>query len=108
MVARTAYTQLYYSIGLLLACTAVMLLMYWLPLFGLFYIQGTVQFLNIMTYAIMMIAYMPTLRFYSLSPLWSLLMPVIASLFLLMTWTSAIRFWKGERSRWKGRIYQNI
>ena len=107
MVARTAYTQLFYSIGLLLACTIIMLLMYWLPMFGLFFYQGTAQFLNIMSFTIMMIAYMPTLRFYSLSPLWSLLMPVIAGLFLLMTWTSAIRFWKGERSRWKGRIYQN-
>lgn len=37
---------------------------------------------------------------------WALSMLVIAGLYLLMTWTSAIRYWRGERSRWKGRIYQ--
>jgi hopene-associated glycosyltransferase HpnB len=108
MVARTAYSQLHYSMGLLWACTSIMLLMYWLPLYGLFNSQWLVQIFSISSYIIMVFAYLPTLRFYSLSPFLSLLMPMIAGLFLLMTWTSAIRFWKGERSRWKGRIYQNI
>jgi hypothetical protein len=37
---------------------------------------------------------------------WALGLPLIAALFLAMTWTSAIRYWRGERTRWKGRIYQ--
>jgi hypothetical protein len=32
-------------------------------------------------------------------------MPVIAILYLMMTWTSALRYFAGERSRWKGRSY---
>jgi hypothetical protein len=26
--------------------------------------------------------------------------------FLAMTWTSAFRYWRGERTCWKGRVYQ--
>ena len=29
-----------------------------------------------------------------------------ACLFLAMTWTSARRYWSGERSRWKNRSYE--
>ena len=33
------------------------------------------------------------------------LTPLGASLYLAMTWSSAIRYWRGMRSRWKGRVY---
>ena len=106
MVARTAYTQLFYSVWLLLACTLLMLVMYWLPLVGLLFFQGIPQFLCLFSLGVMVIAYMPTLMFYSLSPVWSFAMPAIVVIYLMMTWTSAIRYWRGERSRWKGRVYQ--
>lgn len=51
------------------------------------------------------ISYLPTLLYYRLSPLWALLLPIIATLYLAMTWTSAMRYWRGIRSRWKGRTY---
>ncbi len=106
MVARTAYTQLYYSLFLLLACTAIMLLMYWWPIVAVFYYPGAATLLNLLSFLIMMALFLPTLRFYSFNPLWALLMPLIAGLYLMMTWTSAIRYWSGEKSRWKGRSYQ--
>ncbi len=56
-------------------------------------------------YLLMALLYLPVLHFYRLSAMWALLMPVIGTLFLAMTWTSAIRYWRGERSRWKGRRY---
>jgi hopene-associated glycosyltransferase HpnB len=108
MVARTAYTQLYYSVTLLLICTFSMLIMYCLPLFGLFYFQGESALLSFLAVLLMVLIYSPILRFYALNPAWGLTLPLIASLYLLMTWTSAIRYWKGERSRWKGRVYQKI
>ena len=40
-----------------------------------------------------------------MSPLWLVLTPLGASLYLAMTWSSAIRYWRGMRSRWKGRVY---
>lgn len=107
MVARTAYSQLFYSIVLLMLCTMTLILMYGVPVVGMFCFSGLALNLSLLAALIMTAVYIPTLRFYSLSPVWSLAMPIIASLYLLMTWTSAWRFWNGERSRWKGRIYQN-
>ncbi len=106
MVARTAYTQLYYSVALLLVCTVIMLLMYWWPLLAVFMTSGVALILNSLSLLIMAILFLPTLKFYAFNPLWALSMPLIAALYLMMTWTSAIRYWRGERSRWKGRSYQ--
>ena len=106
MVARTAYTQLFYSNSLLLLCTLLMSLMYLLPCYGLVFFSGSAWFFSALAAFIMCGLYLPTLRFYTLNSVWALCMPVIAGLYLLMTWTSALRYWRGERSRWKGRIYQ--
>ena len=106
MVARTAYTQLYYSRLLLMLCTLIMLLMYWWPLMAVFWIETPGElFINGLSLSIMITLYLPTLFFYRLNPLWALTMPIVAALYLMMTWTSAIRYWRGERSRWKGRRY---
>mgnify|MGYP000978137129 CR=1 FL=1 len=50
----------------------------------------------------------PTIRYYDLHPLWILTLAPAACLFLAMTWTSAWRYWTGERSRWKSRSYDKI
>jgi len=53
----------------------------------------------------MVAAYLPTLRFYRLSPLWALLLPITGTLYLLMTIDSAWRYFRGVRSTWRGRVY---
>ena len=53
----------------------------------------------------MAIAYLPTLRLYKLSPLWSLSLPLIALFYNLMTIDSALRHWRGQGGGWKGRVY---
>jgi len=53
-------------------------------------------------------SYRPIVRFYSLNPLWIASLSIAACLFLAMTWTSAWRYWSGERSRWKSRSYDKI
>jgi len=103
MVARSAFTQLYYSTLLLLLVTAVFAAAYWLPLVALF-IPGA-RLLAAAGLGAMMLAYWPTLRYYRMSPLWLLLAPLGATLYLAMTWSSAIRYWRGVRSRWKDRVY---
>jgi hypothetical protein len=52
-------------------------------------------------------AYVPILRFYRQSPLWSLLMPVIGTLYLGMTVDSALRYHRGLRSSWRDRVYDS-
>ena len=104
MVARTAYTQLRYSPVLLLICTLLMALMFWMPIAGLggplaAQIAGAVGLVG------MAVCYMPTVRYYRLFSAWALTMPLIGTLFLGMTWHSALRDWGGRRSEWKGRVY---
>jgi hopene-associated glycosyltransferase HpnB len=105
MVARTAFTQLRYSVWILLGTTLVMTGMYVIPWLGLFSASSTTRALSLIGVSGMIASYLPTLLYYRRSILWSLMLPVIGSLYLLMTWTSAIRFWRGRRSEWKERVY---
>jgi hopene-associated glycosyltransferase HpnB len=106
MVARTAFAQLHHSVGLLVLCTLVMLLVYQVPVIMVVSSNILIRALSIVSLMILFLTYIPTLRFYHRSLAWALGLPLIAALFLAMTWTSAIRYWRGERTRWKGRVYQ--
>jgi hopene-associated glycosyltransferase HpnB len=105
MVARTAFHQLHYSITLLLLVTGIMLLMFLIPIIGLFFPSLMAGLAALCGLVAMMLGYIPTLRFYGLSWKWAFFMPLIGLLFLAMTWTSAIRFWQGKGAEWKGRAY---
>ncbi len=105
MVARSAFTQLGYSALLLLAVTAVFGLAYGAPLALLG--APHVWPLALTAWLAMTVSYLPMLRYYRMSPLWALLLPLSAALYLAMTWSSAIRFWRGVRSQWKGRVYNS-
>jgi hopene-associated glycosyltransferase HpnB len=105
MVARTAFTQLRYSVLLLLLTTLLMILVFWCPLFGLAHrpmIVTTASWLGLVS---MWAAYLPVVRFYRQSPFLVITLPFVALLYLSMTWSSAVRYWRGQRSQWKGRSY---
>ena len=106
MVARSAFAQLRCSAGLLVLCTLSMVLVYEFPAVLVASQNIPIRFFSLVSLAIMFLTYIPILRFYHRSWMWALGLPLIAALFLAMTWTSAIRYWRGERSRWKGRVYQ--
>src|SRR5262249_14826853 len=108
MVARTAFTQLRYSVWLLLATTFLMFFGFWMPLIGLFVVPAPVKGFAVIGVMAMMISYLPTLRYYRRSFFWALALPLIGGLYLLMTWSSAFRFWQGRRSEWKGRVYPRV
>lgn len=105
MVARTAFHQLRYSTLLLFLCTVMMIIVFWLPIAGVFIPSALSKIISSGALAAMALSYLPTLRFYRLSFGWALLLPVIATLYLAMTWTSAVRFWQGKGLEWKGRSY---
>jgi hopene-associated glycosyltransferase HpnB len=105
MVSRTAYTQLRYSVVILLATTCFMLIAFWGPFLAITTTPWLLKVLAFAGWCCMIGAYLPTIRFYRLSPLWTVTLPIIATLYLLMTWSSAIEYWKGRRSVWKGRVY---
>ena len=105
MVARTAFTQLGYSTAMLGLCSALLTLSFIVPTVGLLFGTGLVPFISFVALAAMGVSYFPTIHFYELCPAWVLTLPLAACLFLSMTWTSAVRYWRGERSRWKDRSY---
>ena len=105
MVSRSAYTQLRYSKFRLLACSLMMLLLFLVPVLVLVSAPPLAGGLALLTLAALFGSYLPTLRFYDLSPVWALALPMVACLFLAMTWDSAIRYWRGTRATWKGRSY---
>lgn len=104
MVARTAFSQLRYSFALLLVCTLLMVATFWGPVAGLFG-SAAGRLAATGALALMVATYTPLLRYYGLSPAWSLTLPLAATLYLGMTWGSAIRYLRGVRARWRGRQY---
>ena len=107
MVARTAFCQLRYSILLLVGTTAAMLTLFWLPIAGLAFPSSSARGISLGALAAMILTYLPTLRFYGRSKGWALALPLIATLYLAMTWSSMIRFWFGSGSSWKNRFYHH-
>jgi len=106
MVARSAFTQLRYSLLILLLTTFFIVTLFLVPFASWAAPARHVQALGLLAWAMMTASYLPTLRFYGLSLLWALSLPLVGVLYIGMTWSSALRYWRGERSRWKGRVYQ--
>lgn len=105
MVARSAFTQLRYSGGLLALCSGLMAILFVAPVAGIVVGAGAVAAWSAVAYLCMVCSYWPTLRYYRINALWAWAMPAVAALYLAMTWTSALRYWRGDRSRWKNRVY---
>jgi hypothetical protein len=105
MVSRTAYTQLRYSPTLLGLCTVLMMLAFWAPLAALLALPSWSAVAAASGLAAMALSYQPMLRFYGHSPLWALALPLVGTLYLAMTWSSAIDSWRGKGASWKGRHY---
>ena len=103
LISRTAFTQLNHSILLLLGTVLALSVTYLLPP-ALIFAGGRAAVLGGCAWALMSIAYWPTLRFYKLSPLWAPVLPVVALFYMIATLQSAIDYWQGRGGRWKGRI----
>ena len=105
MVARTAYTQLAYSPLMLLLCTLLMFAAFVFPLAAMLQNQLDVFFVGLITLCLQMICYLPTLRYYSMNPAYAFTLPLTGVLYLVMTWSSAYRYYFASGADWKGRHY---
>jgi hopene-associated glycosyltransferase HpnB len=108
MISRSAYAQLGYSPLLLVGTIAGLALTFLTPPLLALFADGFAQTIGIVTWALMALAFQPTLRFYGLSPLWGIALPVIALLYMLYTLDSAFQYWAGRGGSWKGRIQANV
>lgn len=103
MISRTAFYQLRHSGWLLMATVLGMAITFLGPpvlvCFG-----GWAALWGAAAWLMMSTAFWPTLRFYSRSPLWAPLLPVIAVFYTGATVHSAVRYWLGHGGDWKGRL----
>jgi hopene-associated glycosyltransferase HpnB len=103
LIARTAFTQLRYSPLLLLGTLLAMFLTYLAPVAILFAHQPAAQILGACTWLLMSLLYLPTIRFYRLSPAWAVTLPLVALFYAYATFLSAVRYYLGRGAQWKGR-----
>jgi hopene-associated glycosyltransferase HpnB len=127
MVSRSAFTQLKYSAALLLVTTLLMAAVLIAPavgaaraVLGVAVAPGSFAppaegwlaalaapgSLAAFAWLAMSAAYWPTVRFYRLAPAWALTLPVAGALFMAMTVSSALSYWRGTRATWKNRSYE--
>ncbi len=114
MISRSAFTQLRYSLSLLIGTVAGLLWIYLLPpaagLSGLAWLAagggnaaGWLATAGLAGWALMSASFVPILRLYRLSVLRAPGLPVIALMYAAMTVDSARRYYAGRGGQWKGR-----
>jgi hopene-associated glycosyltransferase HpnB len=103
MVSRSAYAQLDYSPLLLLGTLLGLVMVYIAPVMTALFAWGISQLAGWMAWIIMALMFQPILRFYRLSPLWGIALPLIGLFYAGFTFDSALQHWSGRGGMWKGR-----
>ncbi len=103
MIARTAFTQLHYSVFQLLGTFLGMTLTFLLPVALTFSPDIHVWSFALAAWCLMTASFLPTVAFYRLRPIWGLLLPLAALFYAYATCLSAVRYWSGRGGQWKGR-----
>lgn len=103
MIARTAFTQLRYSVLQLFGILAGLPLTFLVPVALIFTPQTKIWLPALVAWCLMTASFLPTITFYRLSPLWAPLLPLTALFYSYATLLSAVRYWQGRGGQWKGR-----
>ena len=103
MIARSAYHQLRYSPVLLAGTVLGLLLLYAVPPAATCTGRPVAVTAGALAWALMVLSYVPMLRFYGLSPVRAIALPVVALMYAAMTVDSARRHRTGRGGAWKGR-----
>jgi hopene-associated glycosyltransferase HpnB len=103
MVSRSAYAQLGYSVLVLAGVIAGMILTYVAPPAAAIFGTGWLRACGAVAWTLMATSFLPMARFYRVSPLWGVGLPVIGATYTWFTLQSAIQVWRGRGGMWKGR-----
>jgi hopene-associated glycosyltransferase HpnB len=106
MIARTAYTQLHFSILLLCLTLAGLTLVWWVPVWELAFGSDISRAFGAGACILAALSFQPTLMRYDRSPLWALALPLIAAFYMAATAGSAFNHWRGAGAQWKSRSYE--
>jgi len=104
MISRSAFNQLHHSYGLLALTLLGLAITYVLPIALLLCAHPLPIAAGALCWALMSAAYLPMVRFYRLTPLWSIALPGIALFYAAATLHSAVQYGRGRGGRWKGRV----
>lgn len=105
MIARSAYAQLNNSPLRLAGCVAGLSLTFLAPPLLLALASGWAAVFGGLAWLLMSLLYLPMVRHYRQSPLWSPLLPLTALLYLWATILSGWRYHRRQGGQWKGRRY---
>ncbi len=108
MITRSAYAQLRYSPLLLIGTLAAMALVFVVPPLFAIFAHGLARWLGLAAWVLMALSFLPTLRFYRVSPLWGVALPAIALLYTYYTLDSAYQHARRRGGQWKGRAQANM
>jgi hopene-associated glycosyltransferase HpnB len=105
MVSRSAYSQLRYSLLALTGTILGMAITFVAPPALALFALGWPRYLGLLAWAAMSLSFVPTLRYYRLSPIWSVALPGIALLYMTYTVHSAYQHFRRRGGQWKGRVH---
>jgi len=104
MISRSAFNQLHHSALLLAGTVLGLFFTYLLPPLLLF-TNGPVPIAcGLCAWLLMSLSYLPMVRFYGRSTLWSVCLPFIAVFYAGATVHSAVSYWRARGGEWKGRV----
>jgi hopene-associated glycosyltransferase HpnB len=104
LISRTAFNQLRHSPVLLIGTVVGLVVTYLLPPLLLLTGNRPAMLLGLVAWLLMSVSYLPTVRFYKRSIVWSLSLPLVACFYMGATIYSAIQYWRGLGGEWKGRV----
>jgi hopene-associated glycosyltransferase HpnB len=105
VVSRSAYSQLRYSLLALTGTILGMAITFVAPPALALFASGWPRYLGLLAWAAMSLSFVPTLRYYRLSPIWSVALPGIALLYMTYTLHSAYQHFRRRGGQWKGRVH---
>jgi hopene-associated glycosyltransferase HpnB len=105
IISRNAFNQLQHSVLLLFAALLGMSLVYVLPpAIALLSRNLAAELLAGLAWLLMTISFLPMVRFYRLTPAWTVALPLIAIFYMGASSHSAFRYRTGKGGKWKGRV----
>ena len=108
-VARTAFVQINYSLINLFAVIIFMTVTYLCPpifvAFSILIANCWVFSIGLGITAVMIFAFLPTIKYFKISKIWALTLPISSLFYIFMTISSAFQHLFGKGGSWKGRNY---
>lgn len=105
MIARTAFTQLRYSVLLLLGALLGLLVTFVFPVVLTLSPDPRIWPLGLLAWCLMSASFLPTVVFYGVSPVYGVTLPITSLFYAQATVLSAIRHGLGRGAQWKGRSH---